>query len=157
MRDSFVAFCFAAVQPYVSELDAGAADRVWDEIIAPRLNEILATSFEATCRQWLRRRNAAAELPFTYRAMGRWWSGPDEIDAVAMGEHAAHLLCECTFKKSPVGPDVLKDLRDKAARHFRRGEEWDWLFSKGGYANGGAWASDDSRVRLVMPEELEEA
>lgn len=156
INDNFVAFWFAAVQPYVSELDAGAADAVWTQIVQPRLNDILAVPFEAICRQWVRRQNARNKLPFFYRAMGRWWSGPDEIDAVALGESHAHLLCECKFNSAPVGQKVLRDLRAKGRRHFLQGEEWDWLFSKCGYADGGSWADGEQNVRLVMPEELEE-
>lgn len=156
VKDNFIAFWYAAVQPYQSELDAGAVQMVWERFIAPRLNSFVSSAFEDVCRQWLRRRNMAGELPFFYQSMGRWWSGSAEIDAVAAGQGNAHLLGECKFKDAPVGPDVLRSLDEKGEAYFPRGERWLWLFSKAGYTQGGAWAADVKNARLVYAGELEQ-
>lgn len=157
VADNFVAFWYAAAQPFYSELDAGDAAGVWSHFIEPRLNELLSSAFEVVCRQWVRRRNVVGELPFRYRAMGRWWQGAEEVDLVALGDSRTHLLGECKFKNGPVGPSVLARLREKEERNFARGEGWLWLFSKNGFTEGGSWARGDDRVRLVDAAELEEA
>lgn len=154
VSDNFIAFWYAAAQPYVSELDAGAAVGVWNHVIAPRMNALLSASFEDVCRQWLRRRNLAGELPFFYQSMGRWWHKADEIDAVALGADDAHLLAECKFKNTSVDPSVLAELADKEARWFKRGQGWRWLFSKEGFADDGSWARGQAGVRLVDAAEL---
>ena len=157
VTDNFVAFWYAAAQPFYSELDADDAEGVWSHFVEPRLNDLLSSAFEDVCRQWVRRRNAAGELPFRYRAMGRWWRGSEEVDLVALGDSREHLLGECKFKNGPVGPSVLARLREKEERHFARGKGWLWLFSKNGFADGGSWAQGDNHVRLVDASELEEA
>ena len=153
ISDNFIAFWYAAAQPWISELDAGGVDMVWERMIAPRLNALLSHAFEDVCLQWLRRKNLSGGLPFFARSMGRWWSGAKEIDLVALGQGDEHLLCECKFKNAPVGSALLRELREKEREDFPRGEGWLWLFSKSGFSDAGSW-EDDAHVRLVGAEEL---
>lgn len=152
--DNYFKFWYAAVRPSLSELDAGDVEGVWSYVIEPQLDSLLSEGFERVCRQWVRRQNMLANLPFRYERMGRWWQGSDEVDIAALGADHAHLLGECKFWKTEVGPGVLDNLRRKEERFFPQGPGWLWLFSKNGYADDGAWAAD-GQVRLVMPEELE--
>ena len=154
VEDNFIAFWYAAAQPWMSELDAGGAEGVWDRIIAPHLNELLSYPFEGICRQWIVRRNIAGELPEHFQAIGRWWQKSDEIDVVALGSSGAHLLGECKFKNAPVGSSVLRELREKERAHFSKGEGWCYLFSKNGFTDAGEWAHGEDGVRLVGAEEL---
>ena len=161
VTDNYVRFWYAAVAPYVSELDQGDVDGVWDHVVAPNLNDLLSQPFEAVCRQWVSRRNIEGSLRFRYRTMGRWWQDSDEIDVVALGNNSDHLLGECKFWSTPVGASVLSDLEKKERRFFPEGTGYLYLFSKSGFANDGALASGDTsasaagRVRLVTAEELE--
>ena len=153
LTDNYFRFWYAVVRPSISELDAGDGDGVWKYVVCPQLNNLLSGPFEDVCRQWVRRHNVAGELPFRYEKLGRWWKGPDEIDVVALGKDGSHLLGECKYKNTPVGPSVLASLREKERRHFARGDGWLWLFSKSGFVPGG-WAEADN-VRLVGADELE--
>ena len=156
MADNFLGFWYAAVRPFTSDLELGDARGVWSAFIEPNLNMLLARSFEDVCRQWLRRRNVAGELPFRAKAIGRWWQGGAEIDIAAIGARKAHVLCECKFTGAAMGPSVLRVLAQKEQAHFPKGAGWLWLFSKSGYVADAAWEDvyDKSRVRLVAAEEL---
>lgn len=154
ISDNFIAFWYAAAQPWLSELDAGGAHIIWNEEIAPTLNDMLSHSFENVCLQWLSRANLAGELPFRPRSLGRWWHDGAEIDLVGIGAHDQGILGECKFKTSPTGPSILRELQDKAARNFPRLDAWFYLFSKNGFTDRGSWAQDQDRVRLIDAEEL---
>lgn len=157
VADDFVRFWYAAAWTHLSELDAGDAEGVWEGFVRPHLNDIVSPAFEDVCRQWVMRRNIAGELPFRFSKMGRWWSGAQEIDVVALGEGGRHLLGECKFSRNRVAPSVLHELRAKEAAGFGAGEGWLWLFGKEGFAERlELEASADDHVRLVRPEELEE-
>lgn len=154
INDNFIAFWYAAVQPWISELDAGGADLVWEQVITPNLNAILSHAFEDICRQWLVRQNACGRLPQHYQTIGRWWRGAHEIDLVALAPGKQRLLAECKFKNSPVGPSLLKELEEKERAGFGSSNSQLWLFSKNGFTSRGSWAQGEQRVRLVAPEEL---
>lgn len=154
VTDNYVRFWYAAVAPYVSELDQGDADGVWTHVIAPNLNDLLSGPFEDVCRQWVRRRNIDGTLPFRCRAMGRWWQGADEIDVVAFGDEHRRLLGECKFWDRPVGVDVLRGLEEKQKRLFPEEEAHLYLFSKCGFDDDGAFAEGIPKVHLVSASEL---
>ena len=156
ISDNFIAFWFAAAQPWQSELDSESAWPIWTRAIQPRLNAMLAASFEKICQQWVRRKNAAGELPFFCKSIGRWWHKKHEIDIVGAGLEGEFLLGECKFKNAPVSPEVLLALREKGQGRFSQGKQWFYLFSKNGYANDGAWDIDMTCAQLVQAEELEE-
>jgi AAA+ ATPase superfamily predicted ATPase len=46
--------------------------------------------------------------------MGRWWDRNEEIDLVAIGEDTI-LFGEVKWSRKPVGTDIYKALRTKAA------------------------------------------
>lgn len=154
IEDNFVAFWYAAVLPWLSELDAGDVEEVWAQEIKPSLNNILATPFENVCLQWITNGNGRKSVPFHLQSVGRWWNKTEEIDIVGLGRDKQRLLCECKFKNSPVGPSLLAQLREKERANFPVGQSTFWLFSKSGFSDDGAWAAGLSDVRLIGPEEL---
>ena len=156
IEDNFVAFWYAAVLPWQSELDAGNVDDIWLQEIRPMLNDILATPFERICAQWTQSGRGRTLLPFRPTALGRWWNKAEEIDIVGLGKDDHRLLCECKFKNAAVGPSVLNDLRAKARLDFPVGENSFWLFSKNGFTDDGAWADGQADVRLITAEDLVE-
>ncbi len=155
VNDNYVRFWYAAVAPYVSELDQGDVEGVWEHVIAPNINDLLSRPFEDVCRQWVRRRNIEGDLPFRYRVLGRWWQDANEIDIVALGDRATHLLGECKFWKEPVGASVLSELEDKQESFFREGDGYLYLFAKNGFIDGGAFADGNPKIHLVEAEQLE--
>ncbi len=156
VSDNFLRFWYASVLPSLSELDAGDVDGVWEHVISPRLNDLLSEGFEDECRQWVRRRNIAGELPFRYSSMGRWWRGADEIDVVALAGETC-LLGECKFWKRPVGPEVLASLREKGSRLFSTADRWSYLFSKEGFDESLLrLEGTDDRLRLIDAAALAE-
>jgi len=133
LDDPFVAFWFACVHPYVSDLELGEtrpALRRFREI----LPHLLGRAFERVARETLRRDRA---LPFPLHRIGRWWDAQDEIDVVGVNDEAnAILFGEVKWSARPLGTDILRRLKEKGARVDwggpRRREAFA-LFSRNGF------------------------
>ncbi len=117
--DHFVRFWFRFVQPFQSELEAGAdpVAHVTRNIL-PHLADHAALPFEETVVSWVRQRSAGAT------AVGAWW-GPalhalraakerftEEIDAVALQGRSVAIAAEAKWTTKPLDAGVLTDLLD---------------------------------------------
>jgi AAA+ ATPase superfamily predicted ATPase len=133
LDDPFVAFWFACVHPYVSDLELGEtrpALRRFRDI----LPQLLGRAFERVARETLRRDRA---LPVPLHRIGRWWDGQDEIDVVGVNDDVnAILFGEVKWSARPLGTDILRRLKEKGARVDwggpRRREAFA-LFSRSGF------------------------
>lgn len=115
--DNFVRFWFRFVQPFQSELEAGAdATAHVTRNVVPHLADHAAPAFEDAVVSWVRRRAAGAT------SVGAWW-GPslhrlraakerftEEIDAVALHHRDVSVVAEAKWTSKPVGARVLSDL-----------------------------------------------
>ena len=117
--DNFVRFWFRFVQPFQSELEAGAdpAAHVARNVL-PQLADHAASAFEEAVVSWVRRRSAGAT------SVGAWW-GPslhhlrmakerftEEIDAVALHDRHVSVVAEAKWTTRPLDAKVLADLLD---------------------------------------------
>jgi len=115
VQDPFVAFWCRFILPHQSLIQAGQGETVWQEFILPQLDTYLGGVFEAVCRQYVMHGGAALGT-LVPRYVGRWWSGDTEIDLLAEMSDAGRrvlLAGECKWWKSPVGSNVVEDLRRK--------------------------------------------
>jgi uncharacterized protein len=113
ISDPYVAFWHRFVSPMVSAGMIGLTPgtRLWEQQVAPRLDDHMGPVFEAVCREFVR--NAEA-LPFRPLRVGEWWdaSSENEIDVVAIGPDGDLLLGEC--KWGTVHSADLKRLQQRA-------------------------------------------
>lgn len=135
LSDPFFRFWFRFVQPHATALQAELAQDVLERRIQPHLAHFVAPVFEQLCQEWIRRRAAAGELSFEPERVGRWWTRGQEIDVVAFDRERV-LFGECKWSTSPVGPQVLRDLQEKAAqvRELARRSPMFALFSRAGFS-----------------------
>ncbi len=115
--DPFVSFWCRFILPHQSLIQAGQGETVWRELIRPHLDTHLGLVFEEVCRQYVLYRWAEAHGGTPLR-VGRMWTGDYDVDVVAelaAGGARQTLLGECKWWKSPVGVNVLRDLRARAA------------------------------------------
>ena len=118
----------------------GAAERAYDERIAPHLNEFFGNVFEEICMQYLKLLVTRGTIKELYAEYGRWWGAnplkkrEEEIDLVLSNEK--HLLVgECKWQKAPLSPSVLQLLEERAAI-IRDGKKLHYvLFSKSGFTD----------------------
>jgi AAA+ ATPase superfamily predicted ATPase len=138
VADEFLRFWFRYVEPNRSSIEE-AAEVVYEGTIAPDLPTHVATTFEDVCRDvvWEGIRRGEGK---PYSQVGRWWYGENEIDIVGLAPNDDRILfAECNWTSDPVGPALVKALRQKA-ENVRWGpddrEECFALFSKSGFTDG---------------------
>lgn len=134
LTDNFFRFWYAFAFPYLSELESGDVDGIWEYVIKDKLDYFVSWVFEDVCRQYLRKKNRKNELSFHFTQIGRWWNKTDEIDVVAMDAAREHFLIgECKYKNSLFPVSEFKRLQEKAYSLDIHVEKEFWIFSKNGF------------------------
>ena len=146
--DHFMRFWFRFVQPFQSELEAGAdpGAHVTHNVL-PHLGDHVALAFEEAVVSWAHKRAVGAT------AVGTWW-GPslhhlraakerftEEIDAVALHSRRVSIAAEAKWTTKPLDARVLVDLLEYKLpalnqAGFDTSETEIVLASKSGFTNG---------------------
>ena len=119
VSDPYLAFWHRVVAPLVHAGSIGLAEpaRLWEDAVAPRIDDHMGPVFEAVCRDYAGRQARQAESAFPFRPLrvGAWWdaSSRDEVDVVALGGAGEVLVGEATW--GPVTERHLATLRRRAA------------------------------------------
>ena len=80
----------------------GDAAGIYEQVIAPKLNQFSSYVFEDVCKEYLRKLNRAGTLPCYLTKIGRWWDKESELDIVASDADGHCLICgECTYQDAP--------------------------------------------------------
>jgi len=113
LSDNFFRFSFRFVLPYKSRFVEGGERKALEEEILPHLDNFIGQTFDKICVEILRYLVDAKKLKLSYDRAGRWWSGNEEIDLVAVAGDKPVFAAECKWSKRPVGIDILNNLRRK--------------------------------------------
>ncbi len=118
VRDPYLSFWHRVVAPLVHAGSVGlvAPERLWQEAVAPRLDDHMGGVFEGLCRDFVGRQARKDEpgIPFSPMRVGAWWDGRgvEEVDVVALGARGEVLVGEA--KWGPVTEQHLSALRRRA-------------------------------------------
>jgi AAA+ ATPase superfamily predicted ATPase len=115
LSDNFFRFWFRFVLPYKSRLVGGGERKVLEEEILPHLDNFIGQVFDKICVEIFRYLVDEKKIKVSYDRAGRWWSGNEEIDLLAVRGGEPVFAAECKWSKKPVGIDILKELRRKAS------------------------------------------
>jgi AAA+ ATPase superfamily predicted ATPase len=111
--DPYVSFWHRVVAPLVNAGSLGLVppERLWDEIVVPRLDDYMGPVFEEVCRDFVRQGD---RLPFKPMRVGEWWdaSSQNQVDVVATGARGELLVGECKWGRVTAGH--LTALRGRA-------------------------------------------
>ncbi len=113
IADPFVAFWARFILPHQSMIQAGQGRAVWDEFIQPTLDTHLGGAFEEVCRHYVLHRWSPRHGPVP-RRVGSLHGADFDFDVLAefgRGRDRTILVGECKWWKSPIGPNVLDELR----------------------------------------------
>ncbi len=157
IADDFLRFWFRFVAPNRGALERGRTAAV-REAVAEALPTHTSRTFETVCRQAVE----LAAAPVECSRVGRWWYEGEEVDVVGLDPASETLLLgECKWTISPVGPDLLADLKELAPAVRWRGDDRTVvyaLFSRAGFTDELATLADErADVFLYTPRDLEEA
>jgi AAA+ ATPase superfamily predicted ATPase len=116
IQDPFVSFWYRYVFPNRDRLEGGAADHVLREIVEPTLDSYLSGVLEPAIGSLFRTRWRRL-IPFEPAAMGRHWSGTEELDWVILdnGRRKAVAVEIKWSAKAIPGRQVMEDLKRRAS------------------------------------------
>jgi AAA+ ATPase superfamily predicted ATPase len=128
ISDNYLAFWFAFIRPNLVDLEAGRGREVWNEDIAPRLDEFVSQpAFERLCREFVRSR-IGRDARFPKRGdVGAWWgpatfttpqgirTGQREAEIVVASGRSISLIGEAKWSDGPVDLEALAQLRATAS------------------------------------------
>lgn len=99
ITDPYVGFWHRFVAPLIAVGSVGLVDprRLWETMVAPRLDDYMGGVFEQACRQAVRL--GIVKLPFAPVRVGEWWDAKsrEQIDLVALDADGALLAAECKW------------------------------------------------------------
>jgi uncharacterized protein len=116
LADPFLQFWFRFVFPHQADLESGLSGlQLFNDEIAPLINEHVAHQFELWCTEYVRREGLATTV-------GAWW-GPalnaqrrtgnrssEEIDVVGLKRGKVVVIGEAKWTTKPMSVDVINDL-----------------------------------------------
>ncbi len=112
MRDPFMRFYFRFIAPF-AERPAFEADAAVAYAREGLRAFVGATVFEELCREWVRQRGQAGELPFKPDSIGSHWSRTVQADVIAVSwEDKRLLIGECKWGVDDIDLKVLRNLLD---------------------------------------------
>lgn len=149
LSDSFFRFWYRYVYPNKSEIECGLYDLLYEEVIAPDLNEFLGSGFERIAMEYLYRQNLAGNLPIRFNKCGRFWNKGCEIDILAIGKSGV-IFGECKWRNQAQGMEVYDALAAKSQGLFDSDKKYYYIFSKNGFTDSlSAFAANNRNVFLV--------
>lgn len=154
IMDGLFRFYFQFVKPNLSMIEFGHGWQVLKSSVMPMLPRYMGFEWEHICKEYMMNSFNNDRDPFLYSNLSRWWGGSRtrkeqiEIDLVATDGDSA-IFCECKWRNSAIGIDVLKSLQEKSLQFEYPNKHW-YLFSKGGFDDDlQAVARNDGSIHLI--------
>ena len=156
ISDKFFRFWYRYVYSNREDIETGNTEYLAQEVAENASTVYAALCFEELCIEYIRKLNAKRELPFTAKQIGRVWAKGFEID-VGATDGRSMLLGECKWTNSPVGVDVLNDLKEKIGsnKELAGYERYVlYLFSKSGFTPALKEEAERGGVVLIVAGEM---
>jgi len=133
IQDQFFKFWFRYVLPNRARIEEGRLENVLSRIRTD-FPTLVAENYERLAADIIK---AHEDRIFPIENAGRWWTKNEEIDLVALNEERREALFgEVKWSARPVGTDIYRDLKRKAALvdwHSEERTERFCLFSRSGF------------------------
>lgn len=114
VRDPYLRFHFAFVQPHLALVEQGRADRLVEIIRSGFDAWVGRVGYEEVCRRHVARLADRHELPLSLLEVGRLWDGRTAIDVAGIDRKArSALVGECRYRGRPMTDDALDALHAK--------------------------------------------
>ena len=170
LTDNFFRFWYAFGFANYSQLEDGDVDGVYEYVIKPSLHQFASFAFEDVCREFIRRKQKANELPFRYAKMGRWFgkttvrdaqeenglrTAETEIDILCVDRSCEnYLVGECKFKGAPFSYSEYLDTLAKLTPLKENARFCYALFSESGFDENVINEAKANRTALYNIEDI---
>ena len=157
-------FWYRFVVPNMDCYFSGAKEELWKRITGGDLPEYMDRVFINMCREYLERKAAKEELPFSIEAIGNWWENDEEnkssegFDLVALGkvEGKSNIaFARCYYNDEPIGIATLKELIDLTKHVKDKNNAFYLIFSRSGFhENTKTVAATIKNIMLISLEDI---
>ena len=170
LTDNFFRFWYAFGFANYSQLEDGDVDGVYEYVIKPSLHQFASFAFEDVCREFIRQKQKANELPFRYAKMGRWFgkttvrdaqkesglrTAETEIDILCVDRSCEnYLVGECKFKGAPFSYSEYLDTLAKLTPLKENARFCYALFSESGFDENVINEAKANRTALYNIEDI---
>lgn len=154
VADNFFRFWFAYAYPYLTALDMGQVETVWN-LVERNMHHLSSRAFENVCIDYIWKLSSKGSTPFPVIEAKRWWgkvtrkeggklaTTSEEIDVVATDvTKTKFILGECKFKNEPMDLQQLNALMGKF--NMDSSEKYYYLFSLSGFTDAVLKSASDS-------------
>lgn len=152
LLDPFFRFWFRFVYRERVHLERGDTAPV-RQAVDSQLDALAGLAFEEICRTRVWDLAAAGGMPFRPQGVGMWWDAQAQVDVAALDEEYI-LLGECRWRSRPMGPDILAELKRKAAQVPGTRHQVLALFSRSGFTEPLQTEAASQGVLLFRLEDL---
>lgn len=162
LSDQMFRFWYRYIPQCMFLISSGKAEKAYDTIIKPDLQNYMGAVFEQMSLQHLQWLNSQNLLPFDLMQLGRWWGShprekrQEEIDLLGVNSpERKALFGECKFRRELLDMEVVQILfrRSELFPQFR--EKHYIFYSKSGFSPETLELSEnDSFIRLVSLEAM---
>lgn len=164
LTDNFFRFWYAFAYRNLTDLEANAADLVWETEIEGELHHFASRSFEVVCKECLLLLSRQKLLPFRITDIGRYWGKknvtangttktvPVEIDIMACDRAQSNfILGECKFTNSPFDLGQVIAFQEKLKP---RGTVRYCLFSLNGFTEAVKQYAAQENIQLFTAHDI---
>jgi AAA+ ATPase superfamily predicted ATPase len=154
IKDNFLNFWYRFVFPNLSDLMLGKTEKVYENEIAPYLNNYLGEYFADVCTEFLKLMNLHLRLPEKFLWWDRWYGKNGTIDILAQSENKKALVGKCLWEERKA---EISDYEKLISLAGEAGVDpnYCYLFSKGGFTQELREAvSNNSNIMLIGLEDL---
>ena len=162
LNDWMFVFWYRFVQPELSRINAGFGAMVCEEVFDDGIDSHIGRVFEQCAIQhmWLTMKENEANLPFSFKHIGRWWGNnpskkrEEELDFIAFSGNKA-IFGECKWRNAKAGEDILAGLIEKSMLFPNFDDFYYIIYSKNGFTKGlERRAAASGNVYLVNLEDM---
>lgn len=154
IKDNLFSFWYRFVFPNFSELMLGKTSSVYDQWIAPRLDEYMGEYFSDVCTEFLKLMNLHQRLAVKYLWWDRWYGKNGTIDILAQGENNKILVGKCLWEERKMEVSDYEKLLSLSTE-AEINPDLCYLFSKDGFTEElHQYGKEDASIILVGLEDL---
>jgi AAA+ ATPase superfamily predicted ATPase len=132
IKDNFFNFWYRFVFPNLSDLMLGMAAEVYEEQVAPYLNDYMQEYFADVCTEYLKLMNQHDRLSDKFLWWDRWYGKNGTLDILAHSENGRTLVGKCLWEDREADINDYEALVSLTADAGKK-PDYCYIFSKAGF------------------------
>lgn len=133
IKDNFFNFWYRFIYPNLSNLMMGEVTKVFDEKVAPYLDDYIQEYFADVCTEYLKLLGMQQRLEEGFLWWDRWYGKNGTIDILAQGESGKTLVGKCLWGSQKAQAEDYESLLSLTIQAGKN-PDYCYIFSRAGFA-----------------------